>query len=81
MSLVGPRPLVVEEDERISGLDRRRLHLTPGITGPWQILGSTAVPISEMAKLDYMYIANWSIWEDIRILVQTMFLVARGRGI
>ncbi len=42
MSLVGPRPLVVNEDERIKGLDRNRLHLTPGMTGPWQILGSVA---------------------------------------
>ena len=81
MSLVGPRPLVIEEDERIVGLDRRRLHLTPGITGPWQILGSSAVPLNEMAKLDYVYIANWSLWEDLRILGQTLCLVARGRGL
>jgi exopolysaccharide biosynthesis polyprenyl glycosylphosphotransferase len=81
MSLVGPRPLVVEEDEQITGLDRRRLHLTPGMTGPWQILGSSSVPINEMAKLDYVYIANWSLWEDLRILVQTLFLVAHGRGV
>ena len=81
MSLVGPRPLIVEEDEQIMGTDRRRLHLTPGMTGPWQILGSTEVPINEMAKLDYLYIANWSVWEDLRILGQTLFLVAQGRGI
>src|SRR5450755_248380 len=81
MSLVGPRPLVVEEDEQIIGLDRRRLHLTPGITGPWQILGSSAAPINEMAKLDYLYIANWSLWEDVRILGQTLFLVTRGLGV
>jgi lipopolysaccharide/colanic/teichoic acid biosynthesis glycosyltransferase len=81
MSLVGPRPLIVEEDEQIIGTDRRRLHLTPGITGPWQILGSSEVPINEMAKLDYLYIANWSVWEDLRILGQTLFLVAHRRGI
>jgi exopolysaccharide biosynthesis polyprenyl glycosylphosphotransferase len=81
MSLVGPRPLIVEEDEQIIGMDRRRLHLTPGMTGPWQILGSTDVPINEMAKLDYLYIANWSVWEDLRILGQTLFLVAHRRGV
>jgi len=81
MSLVGPRPLVVEEDEQIVGLDRRRLHLTPGMTGPWQILGSNSVPINEMAKLDYLYIANWSLWEDLRILAQTLFLIAHRRGV
>jgi lipopolysaccharide/colanic/teichoic acid biosynthesis glycosyltransferase len=81
MSLVGPRPLVLEEDEQILGLDRRRLHLTPGMTGPWQILGSSDVPITEMAKLDYLYIANWSLWEDLRILGQTLFLVAHREGL
>ena len=81
MSLVGPRPLIIEEDEQIVGTDRRRLHLTPGMTGPWQILGSSEVPINEMAKLDYLYVANWSVWEDLRILGQTLFLVAQGRGI
>ncbi|HWF50818.1 MAG TPA: exopolysaccharide biosynthesis polyprenyl glycosylphosphotransferase [Solirubrobacteraceae bacterium] len=81
MSLVGPRPLVIEEDEQIVGRDRRRLHLMPGITGPWQILGrrSHVLPIDEMAKLDYMYVANWSLWEDICILLRTVGLVA-GRG-
>jgi lipopolysaccharide/colanic/teichoic acid biosynthesis glycosyltransferase len=81
MSLVGPRPLVVEEDEQIVGFDRRRLHLTPRMTGPWQILGSSALPIKEMAKLDYQCIASWSLWEDLRILAQTLFLVAQRRGI
>src|SRR4029078_5844894 len=40
MSLVGPRPLVVDEDALVIGLDRSRLHLTPGMTGPWQVLGA-----------------------------------------
>ena len=48
MSLVGPRPAVVEEDRQIQGFDRRRLHLTPGMTGPWQILGSARIPLQEM---------------------------------
>lgn len=83
MSLVGPRPLIVEEDEQIVGRDRRRLHLMPGITGPWQILGrhSHMLPIGEMAKLDYIYVANWSLWEDISILLRTIGLVAGRRGV
>jgi exopolysaccharide biosynthesis polyprenyl glycosylphosphotransferase len=81
MSLVGPRPLVIEEDERVVGLDRGRLHLTPGMTGPWQILGPMRVPLPEMAKLDYLYIANWSLWRDIEILLQTAKLVFERQGL
>jgi exopolysaccharide biosynthesis polyprenyl glycosylphosphotransferase len=81
MSLVGPRPLVVDEDESITGLDRRRLHLTPGMTGRWQILGSARIPLSEMVKIDYLYVANWSLWEDIKILVQTLSFIALRRGL
>lgn len=83
MSLVGPRPLVPDEDEHVTGLDRRRLELTPGITGPWQILGSERrrIPMSEMVKLDYLYAANWSLWADVRILLRTVLTVARRRGV
>ena len=81
MSLVGPRPLIVDEDNQITGLDRRRLHLTPGMTGHWQIAGSSRIPLSEMVKLDYLYVAGWSLWADIKILMRTAFLVAARRGI
>src|SRR5438270_3442932 len=64
MSLVGPRPLVIEEDRRIEGWHRRRLELMPGMTGPWQILGPSRVPLKEMVALDYLYLANWSRWTD-----------------
>jgi hypothetical protein len=65
MSLVGPRPLVLEEDRRIEGWHRRRLDIRPGITGPWQVLGSARIPVREMVKLDY-HVADWSLWSDIR---------------
>jgi exopolysaccharide biosynthesis polyprenyl glycosylphosphotransferase len=81
MSLVGPRPLVVEEDTRVTGFDRRRLHLTPGITGRWQTLGSARVPLSEMVKIDYLYITNWSLWLDVKIILETIGFLARGRGL
>jgi exopolysaccharide biosynthesis polyprenyl glycosylphosphotransferase len=80
MSLVGPRPLPLDEDRRIEGWHRRRLDVSPGITGPWQILGSARIPVREMVKLDYQYVADWSLWNDIRILLLTVGHVARRRG-
>ena len=70
MSLVGPRPLVTDEDALVLGLDRSRLHLTPGMTGPWQVLGSR-VPMQEMVGIDYLYVANWSLWLDLKLLLRT----------
>ncbi len=81
MSLVGPRPLVIDEDELITGLDRHRLVITPGMTGVWQILGSARLPLHEMIKLDYMYVANWSLWSDIKILLRTVGVVVARQGI
>ncbi len=80
MSLVGPRPLVVDEDEKIVGWHRRRLHLTPGMTGPWQILGSARVPLHEMVNIDYLYVANWTFWTDAKILLRTVIYMVRGGG-
>jgi exopolysaccharide biosynthesis polyprenyl glycosylphosphotransferase len=81
MSLVGPRPLVIEEDQRIEGWHRRRLELMPGMTGPWQILGPARVPLKEMVTLDYLYVANWSLWTDIKILLRTVPHVIGRRGL
>ena len=72
MSLVGPRPLIHEEDVLISGWHRRRLSLTPGMTGYWQILGSSRVPLHEMVVIDYLYVTNWTLWNDVKILVRTV---------
>ena len=58
MSLVGPRPLVCDEDEQICGFDRHRLHVKPGMTGVWQIAGSSRISIAEMATMDYRYVAG-----------------------
>jgi len=80
MSLVGPRPLVLDEDRRVTGTDRRRLHLTPGITGQWQILGAARVPLAEMVKLDYLYVASWSLWGDVKILARTIPAMVGRRG-
>jgi exopolysaccharide biosynthesis polyprenyl glycosylphosphotransferase len=80
MSLVGPRPLVGEEDRQVRGWERGRLQLTPGMTGPWQVLGSARVPLHEMVKIDYLYTANWSLWTDVKLLLRTLPYMARGRG-
>ncbi len=82
MSLVGPRPLIPEEDRRIEGWYRRRLDVPPGMTGHWQVLGSSRrVPLSEMVKLDYLYVANWSLWGDVRLLLRTFGFLLRQRGV
>ena len=81
MSLVGPRPLVVEEDSLIQGWLRRRLDVTPGMTGFWQVLGSARIPLHEMVKLDYLYRANWSLWLDLKILIRTVPFVLARRGL
>jgi exopolysaccharide biosynthesis polyprenyl glycosylphosphotransferase len=80
MSLVGPRPLVTDEDAQVIGLDRSRLHLTPGMTGPWQVLGSR-VPMQEMVGIDYLYVANWSLWLDLKILLRTARHVLRSGNV
>jgi lipopolysaccharide/colanic/teichoic acid biosynthesis glycosyltransferase len=76
MSLVGPRPLVVDEDAQITGLDRTRLHFRPGLTGPWQILGAR-VPMQEMVSIDYLYVSNWSLWSDAKVVLRTIAHVLR----
>jgi exopolysaccharide biosynthesis polyprenyl glycosylphosphotransferase len=80
MSLVGPRPLVEEEDRLIAGWHHRRREGTPGMTGVWQVLGSARVPLDDMVKMDYLYRANWSLWLDLKILLRTFVHVLRRRG-
>jgi lipopolysaccharide/colanic/teichoic acid biosynthesis glycosyltransferase len=82
MSLVGPRPLIPEEDQQITGWYRRRLDVPPGITGHWQVLGSSSrISLVEMVKLDYLYVANWSVWGDVQLLLRTIPFVLRGTGV
>ncbi len=81
MSLVGPRPLILAEDRLIEGRHRDRLHLAPGITGPWQVLGPARPPLSEMVKTDYLYAVNWSVWSDVKLVLRTVSHVAARRGL
>jgi exopolysaccharide biosynthesis polyprenyl glycosylphosphotransferase len=80
MSLVGPRPLIESEDRLVEGWRRGRLDLTPGMTGYWQVLGRTRLPFEEMVKLDYLYVSNWSLWTDIRLMLRTLTVVVSRRG-
>ena len=80
MSLVGPRPFVVYEDKEITGWARRRLDLTPGITGLWQYVGRNDMPFDEMVKLDHMYVTRWSLGLDVKILLKTIPSVLRRQG-
>jgi exopolysaccharide biosynthesis polyprenyl glycosylphosphotransferase len=80
MSLVGPRPLWVEEAEQCRGWTKKRLHITPGITGLWQVMGRNDIPFDEMVKLDYFYVTGWSLGWDIRLLFETVPAVLGRRG-
>ncbi|HEX3628453.1 MAG TPA: sugar transferase [Verrucomicrobiae bacterium] len=82
MSLVGPRPLPVDEVKRFSDLaHRRRLSVKPGLTCLWQIGGRNQIfDFKEWVRLDLEYIDNWSLWLDVKILLLTIPAVLRGTG-
>ncbi len=81
MSLVGPRPLVPEEDAQVVGWRRLRSHVTPGMTGLWQILDSTRITLEEMVTIDHLYAANWSLWLDVKVLLRTIPYALTRRGL
>jgi exopolysaccharide biosynthesis polyprenyl glycosylphosphotransferase len=82
MSLVGPRPLPVDEVRRFNDLaHRRRLSVKPGITCLWQVSGRNKISdFRDWVRLDLQYIDNWSIWLDLAILVRTIPVVLLGTG-
>jgi exopolysaccharide biosynthesis polyprenyl glycosylphosphotransferase len=82
MSLVGPRPLPVDEVKRFGeAAHRRRLSVKPGLTCLWQVGGrSNLKDFSEWVRLDLQYIDNWSLWLDIKILWKTIWVVFRATG-
>jgi exopolysaccharide biosynthesis polyprenyl glycosylphosphotransferase len=80
MSLVGPRPLIPNEAEFIEGRYEVRLRMRPGITGPWQILGRSDIGFEDMIKLDYTYVMNWTLSEDLKLMMRTVGAVVRARG-
>ncbi len=81
MSLVGPRPLIPHEHKFVNDWGLRRLDLTPGLTGLWQVCGRSEVTFSQMLVLDYLYVTNWSLWGDITLIFRTVpALLGRTRG-
>jgi exopolysaccharide biosynthesis polyprenyl glycosylphosphotransferase len=77
MSLVGPRPLILDEDQHVERWARQRLNLKPGVTGPWQVLGRSDIPFEEMVRLDYLYVTRWSLVGDLRLIVLTIPALCR----
>lgn len=80
MSLVGPRPPVPEECSRYKLEHFRRLDVTPGITGLWQIRGRRDPSFDKYVEFDLQYIERWSPWTDIKILLSTFLVVLQGQG-
>ena len=82
MSLVGPRPLPVDEVKRFENLaHRRRLSVKPGLTCLWQVSGRNQISdFKDWVRLDLEYIDNWSLWLDLKILILTLPAVLRGTG-
>ena len=81
MSLVGTRPPTVDEFERYNIHYRRRLSITPGLTGMWQVSGRNLIDnFDDVVKLDLEYIENWSLRLDIKIIFQTIGVVLFGKG-
>jgi lipopolysaccharide/colanic/teichoic acid biosynthesis glycosyltransferase len=81
MSLVGPRPHPPYEVEWYDTWHRRRvLEARPGLTGLWQVKGRSRTTYDDMVRLDLKYIDNWSVWNDLKILLQTPWAVVKGEG-
>jgi exopolysaccharide biosynthesis polyprenyl glycosylphosphotransferase len=80
MSLVGPRPLIVDEHVHITEWAQRRVTLKPGITGLWQVLGRDEIPFEEMVKLDFLYVTNWSLWNDLLLVLRTPGVLIGSRA-
>ena len=81
MSLVGTRPPTVEEFEQYNDYYRRRMSITPGLTGLWQASGRSEITdFNEVVKLDLQYIDHWSIGQDLKIILLTIGVVFTGKG-
>lgn len=81
MSLVGPRPLLVEYLEKYTPEEARRHEVYPGITGWAQVNGRQHIPFSKRLELDVWYIDNWSFWLDVQILLRTVRQALSGAGV
>jgi lipopolysaccharide/colanic/teichoic acid biosynthesis glycosyltransferase len=80
MSLVGPRPLPLDEARKCLGWQQRRLHVKPGLTCIWQIEGRSRVTFAEWARMDIRYIGARTMLQDFVILLKTLPAVLFQRG-
>jgi len=80
MSVVGPRPPIASEVKEYKLSHLRRLDVTPGITGLWQVQGRQDPSFASYVSLDVTYIENWSIWLDFKIIMRTIGVVFSGTG-
>ena len=79
MSVVGPRPFVPHES-LLEGWSARRFEVRPGITGLWQVSGRNQLSSDDLRQLDYLYVASWSFWWDLKILFDTPRTMVHGFG-
>jgi exopolysaccharide biosynthesis polyprenyl glycosylphosphotransferase len=80
MSIVGPRPAIPSEVVRYEAWQRRRLSVRPGLTCVWQVSGRDQISFEAWMLLDMRYIDHWSLWGDVRLILQTVPVVLTGRG-
>jgi lipopolysaccharide/colanic/teichoic acid biosynthesis glycosyltransferase len=80
MSLVGPRPPLPQEVEQYEPWQRRRLRIRPGLTCLWALEGRSKLQFDRWMRLDLLYIDNWSMWLDLKILLKTIPAVLLGKG-
>lgn len=81
MSLVGTRPPTIGEVKKYENYHRKRLSINPGITGKWQVSGRSDIyDFEKVVSLDTEYISNWTLWEDIKIIIKTIYVVLTARG-
>ncbi len=81
MSLVGTRPPTIDEVKQYENWHWRRLSITPGITGMWQVSGRNDIEdFNEIVALDVKYIDNWSIWLDVKLIAKTIMAVFKKTG-
>jgi len=80
MALVGPRPYLPIESDRIGESLDTIVRVRPGMTGLWQVSGRTSLPFKERLALDEFYIRNWSLWMDFSIVLRTLRAVVGARG-
>jgi lipopolysaccharide/colanic/teichoic acid biosynthesis glycosyltransferase len=80
LSVIGPRALAIKEGDELEEWEKKRMQVSQGITGLWQVSGRSDINYEERIKLDLYYIQNWSIWLELKIVALTIIKIFRGAG-